>query len=274
MDENNKEFQSVIGSVILHLILVLSLYFVPDLLASKTAKKESVVEVDFVEKRSPRWVIRSLTKPSDLPPEQTRFLSSQQQRVKKESVSPKLGEDKNAYRPSKIKNFGIKKQDLKGNILNVPNDLATLEYTQDLQSQFSFRLDKIKHGSLTLLNSDYSVFASFYDRINPSIRYDWLKGVSSYLSDPVIPELLKMNKDQWVARVEVFLDNKGNFIKSVLVNSSGSKQLDLAATNAFREAAPFLNPPEGMVGEDGKIHLRYVFVVALNPRYFARTKKQ
>ena len=46
-----------------------------------------------------------------------------------------------------------------------------------------------------------------------------------------------------------------------MLTQSGVIDLDSAAVEAFREAAPFPNPPKGMVEGDGTIKIRWDFVL-------------
>ncbi len=271
MMDNNKEFQAVAGSFIFHLLLVIGLYQMPVFRHTSNIVNNPTIEVQVINQNS-KNLVQTLQNPTEAKPQkEAQFLGSNTNRVPKETVSPHLGNFQNGYRPPKTKPL---KEIALGEGLRVPKALPTLEYTQDIQSQFNFVLDKIQYGSVTLLNTDYSIYASFYDRIAPQIRYEWLRRVSTYLGDPVIIELLRLNKDLWSTRLEILLDKKGNFEKAVIVNSSGSQPLDLAPKDGIKAAAPFINPPKEIVSEDGKIHLHYAFAIRFDPRYFARTKKQ
>ena len=46
-----------------------------------------------------------------------------------------------------------------------------------------------------------------------------------------------------------------------VLNDSGIRDLDDAAVEAFKEAAPFPNPPEGIVESDGTIKIRWDFIL-------------
>jgi TonB family protein len=64
-----------------------------------------------------------------------------------------------------------------------------------------------------------------------------------------------------VTQVLVTLDSKGELIKVDILSPSGVEALDAAAVEAFRAAAPFPNPPKGMVEPDGTIKIRWDFVL-------------
>jgi protein TonB len=46
-----------------------------------------------------------------------------------------------------------------------------------------------------------------------------------------------------------------------VVSDSGVRDLDQAAVEAFQEAAPFPNPPSGIVDSDGTIKIRWDFIL-------------
>lgn len=273
MMEKSKLIQSVIFSLGLHFCFLFLLYQID----TKPPRQKSLpVEVDLHEYTGTK-IAPTLKAPPNLlndfkKEQEQHFLSQVKQRVKQEMMSPNLGESKNKNQKNQKKeSVNTVKALAEASQFSLPRQ-KSFSYTEDLQSQFDFRNNRIQKGNLTLLNTDYATFASFYDRISPRIRYNWVRGVSDYLSDRVVYELLRINKNEWVTKVEVILDKTGNLLKTIVINSSGSQQLDQPILDAFDKATPFVNPPAEMVQEDGKIHLYYVFVLEFNPQYFVRTK--
>lgn len=65
--------------------------------------------------------------------------------------------------------------------------------------------------------------------------------------------------------IEIVIDPNGEYEIGRVLESSGAKGLDQTSVEAFRVAAPFLNPPKGLVESDGKIRLKYGFVVEFRP---------
>jgi len=55
-------------------------------------------------------------------------------------------------------------------------------------------------------------------------------------------------------------------IKVQVIGRSGIQDLDDAAVEAFKAAAPFPNPPKGIVDEDGTIRIRWDFILEANNR--------
>lgn len=127
---------------------------------------------------------------------------------------------------------------------------ATDDYLQD-----------VNKGMETMLSTREFVYYSYYNRIKERIRQHW---------EPTIREKVKMifrqgrtiasTKDH-ITQVMITLNNQGELENVEVVTPSGLEQLDDAAVDAFRDAQPFPNPPKGMVESDGKIRIRWDFVL-------------
>jgi TonB family protein len=61
--------------------------------------------------------------------------------------------------------------------------------------------------------------------------------------------------------VIIHLNDQGVLIRVQVVGQSGVSDLDDAAVEAFKAAAPFPNPPKGIVDGDGTIKIRWDFVL-------------
>lgn len=127
----------------------------------------------------------------------------------------------------------------------------------------------ISVGDFTALNTDRHLYYTFYSRIEEMIRARWvnyIRAVVYGMETGVV--IIPSNKD-WTTKIEIVLDRTGVFRKAILHESSGSKKLDSAPVQAFRDARQFPNPPVEMIKEDGNIHLMYAFSVQVVPSYAA-----
>jgi TonB family protein len=59
----------------------------------------------------------------------------------------------------------------------------------------------------------------------------------------------------------IFLDGRGTLVRVKVLSASGMTDLDDAAVEAFKAAAPFPNPPKGIVEADGFIKIRWDFIL-------------
>ncbi len=137
---------------------------------------------------------------------------------------------------------------------------------QQLPSTSSDALPQdVSIGSMTALNTDRLTYYSFYSRVNEAIYFRWNSRVKNSLDSfdrNYLRNVVRLNR--WVTQAEILLRPDGKVHKVLIMKESGILQFDLAAANAFKEAARFPNPPKEMVQDDGFIHLKYSFTVAIN----------
>jgi TonB family protein len=122
-------------------------------------------------------------------------------------------------------------------------------------------IQNVEKGMQTLLSTREFVYYAYYNRIKDALRQHW---------EPNVREKVKIiyrqgrtiasSKDR-VTQVLVTLNPDGELVKVEVLTQSGVMDLDSAAVEAFRQAAPFPNPPKGMVEADGTIKIRWDFVL-------------
>lgn len=208
----------------------------------------------------------------------TRFLSAQNQKVEKQTIARKKGEFKNAQKESASPNealpkkswnlakklsanpdfseIGIKKVELSdsGDSAEKKSDLAEGSQTNDY-------LKDVDQGLETLLNAREFKYYSYYNRIRRQLSQHWEPKVRVKLS-----QLFKQGRHiaastDRITKLIVVLDRSGNLVKVQVLKESGVTDLDDAATEAFQSAAPFPNPPTGIIENDGTVKIRWDFVL-------------
>jgi TonB family protein len=123
----------------------------------------------------------------------------------------------------------------------------------------------VQEGAFTALNTDQFTYYSFFERMNEQVRNRWIALVREYMASITRRDLEFMSRAERHTTVEIILSPAGEFVNSLLHTTSGDRHLDQTTVEAFRRAAPFPNPPRGMVENDGFIRLRYSFVVHFRP---------
>jgi TonB family protein len=118
--------------------------------------------------------------------------------------------------------------------------------------------EDVRIGSFTALNTDRFVYYTFYARIEEQIRHRWVRYVKAamYGGGDVAP-----GKREFLTNLEIVLNRQGEFVRALVHQSSGSRDLDAAPVLAFREARMIPNPPREMLKPDGTIRLLYSFSV-------------
>ena len=73
---------------------------------------------------------------------------------------------------------------------------------------------------------------------------------------------LAVEKRDKTTKTIIVLDSEGTLVRVQVIGASGLEDLDESAIEAFRAAAPFPNPPKGIIDPDGKIRIRWDFVIS------------
>ena len=129
------------------------------------------------------------------------------------------------------------------------------------------RLKNVPTGLQTMLSTREFVYYSYYNRIKDKLRQYW---------EPKIKEKMErvMRQGRNIASVDaeritkcvIVLDARGTLVRVQVIGQSGIVDLDQAAVEAFQAAAPFPNPPKGIVEKDGYIRIRWDFILEANTR--------
>jgi protein TonB len=64
-----------------------------------------------------------------------------------------------------------------------------------------------------------------------------------------------------ITKLLIVLNPAGTLVNVQVLSDSGVRDLDDAAIEAFRAAAPFPNPPKGIIETDGTVKIRWDFVL-------------
>lgn len=207
----------------------------------------------------------------------TRFLSAQNQKVKKQTVAKNKGLFKNAKKESaspkearsqrtwnlapKLNSASLAEDGLKkiqpydsGDIADKKAELAEGSQTDDY-------LKDVDQGLETLLNAREFKYYSYYNRIRRQLSQHWEPKVRTKLSQLFKQGRYLASDTDRITKLIVILDRGGNLVKVQVLKESGVTDLDDAATEAFQSAAPFPNPPTGIIEKDGTVKIRWDFVL-------------
>ena len=271
---NDKSFQALIFSIVLHGIMVLfirSYSGAPDFVS-----QNEPTEVEFIEQSDKKnQTVVTETDKADLLEKfknQADFLSQFTKRVKEQLKARHTGETKNSANQGPQQNADAQKvAQQSSKPLQEPGETQRKSETplgRNIvmgESSIAERIPGIREGAFTALNTDQFTYYTFYARLNEQVRFRWIRQIRSFIDSLSQKDFIELAKRERVTRIEVILDSSGNILNSIVHFTSGYRPLDQAASQAFSDAAPFRNPPRGMVEADGKIHLYYEFYVTLNP---------
>lgn len=123
-------------------------------------------------------------------------------------------------------------------------------------------LKEVKTGMQTLLSTREFVYFSYYNRIKEKLRQHWQPKIRERFTRIIRSgrQIASDGTDK-VTKVVIILDENGTLVRVQILSQSGLVDLDEAAVDAFRAAAPFPNPPKGIIESDGTVKIRWDFVV-------------
>lgn len=282
----DKSFEGLLISVLLHIVLVVLYFNAPSIPSSTDSGQTEITILD--QAPTPPSKAKSIvteTDKQDKPPMDLKdtadFLSQFTKRVKKQIVARNNGETRNSQPtpiPLQAKPTAEKKRvaglesDRKGVEdegvgLAPPGGNQAMRQVAIGPSSIAEYIPGVEQGEFTALNTDQFTYYSFYARINEQVRNRWVSAVRNYTSSLSPKDIEQLSKYDRQTVVEIILEPDGEFSSSVLQHSSGDRTLDQTTIQAFRAAAPFLNPPRGVLESDGKVHLRYGFIVRFRPPF-------
>jgi len=230
---------------------------------------------------------------NDEKPDDAKYMSAHDQRVVHETKAQNSGEFRNTAgtgerRPptesAKVKPLAQQEAKIKTKAKGkTPTDKdGTLPTMSELSPHFEayeHREEAVSNGSgqaasqtndflkdtppslETVLNTREFKFYSYYQRIRGQIRQYWEPSIREKIKTIFASGRSIASEHDHITRLIIVLDRNGELLKVQVVGESGTKDLDDAAVEAFRAAAPFPNPPKGIVDQDGTIKISWDFIL-------------
>lgn len=125
-------------------------------------------------------------------------------------------------------------------------------------------LKNVATGMQTLLSTREFVYYSYYNRIKDKLRQYWEPKIKEKMERIVRQGRTIASNTDRITKIVITLDKVGTLVRVQVIGPSGVTDLDEAAIEAFRAAAPFPNPPKGIVESDGTIKIRWDFILEAN----------
>ena len=115
-------------------------------------------------------------------------------------------------------------------------------------------------GDFTKLNTQEYRFYGFYHRIRQKLEQFWGRNLQEQ-ADRLFKSGRTIAGDKnHITSVVIDINSKGEIVRVHIKSTSGVKELDDAAVNAFNQAGPFPNPPTKML-KNGIATIEWSFVV-------------
>lgn len=126
----------------------------------------------------------------------------------------------------------------------------------------------VQEGAFTALNTDQFTYYAFFERLKDQVGNRWTPMVRNYVSQRTPKDLEVLSRRNRTTQVEIVLNPQGDIVNAFVARSSGDKSLDEMGVEAFKMAAPFINPPKGMIEVDGFIHIYFAWILLFQPPGF------
>ncbi|NOZ01107.1 MAG: energy transducer TonB [Deltaproteobacteria bacterium] len=118
-----------------------------------------------------------------------------------------------------------------------------------------------EEGDTTLLNARSFKYWDFFQRVKERVRGEWDPGPAYRSRDPYGKVYGSTDR---LTVLSVTLDAKGKVLRMEVARESGLPFLDKEALKSFREASPFPNPPAGLADDRGRISFSFGFLLDLS----------
>lgn len=212
------------------------------------------------------------------------YLSANDQRVERETMAAERGDFRNRADKKTAKAGGSQAErsdkpslkDLMGDdhigLLKQHEDKTLAEHknkgegegSNDRSSEASRNSDYLKNvevGSETMLNTREFKYYTYYTRIRKQLAQYWEPKVRQKMGKMFKQGRRIASEKDHITKLLITLNESGQLVRVQVLGESGVQDLDDAATEAFRAAAPFPNPPQGIVESDGTVKIRWDFVL-------------
>lgn len=278
----------IMASVLAHIAFICLIFLASHFEITKN--KSNVVEISFVEPEIKKNIIVNPTAVVETDSadtnnelsEKAKFLSEKNNTVEKETKAQTGIKFQNAKKPTAQTKATEQKQPAKkaGPQIKKPqlfqdtfdaysslnkkavNGQASLPASRSEESSTTNdNLAQIESDLMTRLNTKEYRYFGYYSRIKTQLNQWWVPKVQHQFTKMLRQGRTVASEENKVTKLVIILNETGRLVKVQVLAESGIKDLDDAAIEAFRSAAPFPNPPKGMIDDDGLVKIRWDCVV-------------
>ena len=118
-------------------------------------------------------------------------------------------------------------------------------------------------GSETILNTQESIYYSFYARLYEAIGPLWQRHIRE------VSFRRRVNPGEYSTVVDVILDRAGNILEVRRLQSSGIEEFDQAVERSWKKVGKFPHPPEGLLDGQNQVHTGWTFNVQIGDGFGA-----
>lgn len=240
------------------------------------SQREQIVELILLPPEEEKQIVDKAAA-NEIEPVESKYLSEKNNSVKDETKSKtefqaEINEEKPSPRKSEHEAEEEERAKVKAEIEIPEEKLPDIEKLKvDLENnseiarhltppESSDYLPGILEKDKTALNTREFVYYSFYERVKKRVGMFWTPALEEKFRKMYYANIDVDNRDL-ITKLIIVLDDHGQIRKIEKIASSGFKNLDDAAIEAFNKAAPFSNPPKGILDDDNTVILRWDFIL-------------
>ena len=119
----------------------------------------------------------------------------------------------------------------------------------------------LPEGNENILNTQESIYYSFYARIYDAIGPIW----QSRIRD--VPGRRQVAQGDYTTTVDIVFDHDGNLVGINHLHDSGIREFDSAVDTSWHRIERFPNPPKGLLDKNGQVHMGWTFTVQVGPEF-------
>ena len=250
------------------------------LLLSKTnseSKNDQPIEISFLdenEKMKPDQLQMIVDSDSNVAnyklSEKAKYLSEKTNTVEKETRAKSGEKFQNAHKPQQAQarvtpakpQIFTKSFDAYGSMTKNSEAKAKKAVTgSTAESTTNDNLKNVESDLITRLNTKEYKYYGYYNRIKNQLNQWWVPKVQQKFTNMLRQGRTIASEENKITKLVIVLNDAGNLVRVQVLAASGVRDLDDAAIEAFRSAAPFPNPPKGMIDSDGTVKIRWDCVV-------------
>lgn len=286
-------------SILFHVLFLLFLTvfegkrFFTSELDPKENTEVTFLDISNVENNLRRQLVEQDNKKSKEAKKDAKYLSKNNKQVKKETRALRRGDFKNkkgqqktkprkqsrASMQQNIKRRTNKKSQYKTfksggdlfagedlpeteNAFLRPNSMQKMAASAPIDdvSQNNDYLKDVEVSAETHLNTRQFLYFSYYNRIKKRLRQYWEPMIHDKVDRLIRRGRRPASIGSKMTRLIITLNQRGSLTRVQLRTTSGLEDLDDAAVEAFKAAAPFPNPPKDLV-KNGNVKINWDFIL-------------
>lgn len=253
-------FWTFLFSLFIHFLLMFVNYeFLPNAIPSSKKNIERIK----ISLRDSKQIVTTQKRKEFSKPRQSKFLSEFSNAVSRETISKRVGSYKEGGKSSSVLSLNdLSVKSFKGRKKVVIKKKVKLQAGGKKEgfSQNNDYIENIPLGDVTKLNSTRYKYYGFYNRIKKQLEQYWGTSIENKMKRLYSTGRRLASGENRITSLSIKLNEKGDIMEVSIKSTSGIKELDAAAVEAFNKAGPFPNPPKGMLIKNEAV-IEWGFVV-------------